>query len=195
MPSSRGVINVGQALLPIELVSFTGQLVGEEVLLRWQTATEENNDYMAVEHSTDARRFTEIGRLKGAGTTLEPQAYQLWHERPQPGLNYYRLRQVDFDGQAHYHGTVSVEVKGGKGGWSVYPTATANQLMVQLDAPSEEPGELAIYNLYGQAMQRVAVPAGFLRQELSVAQLPAGQYLLQWRTGQGTAAVQRFVKL
>ncbi|MCB0554288.1 MAG: T9SS type A sorting domain-containing protein [Phaeodactylibacter sp.] len=195
MPSSRGAINIGQALLPIELISFTGELVENEVLLSWQTATEENNDYMAVEHSTDARQFTEIGRLKGAGTTLEPQSYQLWHQRPQPGINYYRLRQVDFDGQTHYHGTVAVEYKGGKGGLVVYPTITSSQIVVELSATADEIGELVIFNLYGQAMQSTVVPAGSLRQELSVAQLPAGHYLLQWRSANGQQAIQRFVKL
>lgn len=195
MPNTRGGINVGQSVLPIELISFTGELRREQVLLSWQTATEEQNDYMAVEHSTDARRFTEIGRLKGAGTTQEPQSYELWHPDPKPGLNYYRLRQVDFDGQAHYHGPVAVKFNGGKEQLAVYPTLASGQLTVEFSGDAEGAGELEIFNLYGQVMLRIATPGGASRQEISVAELPAGHYLLQWRSARGELAAQRFVKL
>ncbi|MCB9273800.1 MAG: T9SS type A sorting domain-containing protein [Lewinellaceae bacterium] len=195
MPATRGGINVGQSVLPIELVSFTGELIERQALLSWQTATEEQNDYMAVEHSTDARHYTEIGRLKGAGTTQEPQSYQLWHTKPQPGINYYRLRQADFDGQVQYYGPIAVEYKGEKGQLAVYPTITAGQLVVELDATADEAGVLQVLNLYGQALQHISVPAGTFRTEISVSGLPAGQYLLQWRNSRGEQEVQRFVKL
>ena len=195
MLATRGRLNMGQTVLPIQLTHFTGELIGEQVLLKWATGSEEQNDYMAVEHSMDARNFKEIGRVKGAGTTTLPQDYQLWHDQPLPGINYYRLRQVDYDGQMEYFGVVAVEHKSNNPTFKLYPTATTGMLTVELSAANQVAGELIIYNLYGQPLQRIAVSGSPLRQEISVEALPPGQYLLQWRPSAGEQFVQRFVKL
>ena len=195
--SSRGGLNFVQSVFPITLLSFEGELQGERVLLSWKTETEENNDYMAVEHSTDARRFTEIGQVKGAGTTTEPQAYHLWHEKPLPGLNYYRLRQVDFDGAVTYHGLIAIEYKGvGAGaGIQAYPSLATEQLTVKMTAPAAGAGKLWIYDVNGRPVQQLATAPGFIRQDLDVASLPAGPYFLQWRSDSGELLTDRFVKL
>jgi len=193
--ASRGQLNFAQALFPITLLSFEGEVVGERVLLSWKTETEENNDYMVVEHSTDARRFTAIGQVKGAGSTSTPQAYSLWDEKPQPGINYYRLRQVDFDGATAYHGLVAIEFKGKGGTIRVYPSIAAELLSVEMAIPAAGPGELLVYDIYGRPVQRIAVAPGLSRQEIDVSSLPPGHYLLQWRSGNGESLIDRFVKL
>ncbi len=194
-PATRGQLNFAQSLFPIALISFEGEIVGERVLLSWKTETEENNDFMAVEHSTDARRFTEVGRLKGAGTSSVPQAYSLWHDTPRPGINYYRLRQVDFDGAATYHGIVAVDFKGKGSGIRIYPSLVAGQLTVELSAPSDGPGALLICDIHGRPVQLMAVAAGLSRQELDVSALLPGNYILQWRPDKGQLLTDRFVKL
>ncbi|MCO6491996.1 MAG: lamin tail domain-containing protein, partial [Phaeodactylibacter sp.] len=71
-PPSPGNI---QGSLPIKLISFSAAEKIMSIHLSWRTATEQNNDYMAVERSADGAKFTELGRVKGAGTTHEPQEY------------------------------------------------------------------------------------------------------------------------
>ncbi|MCB0556998.1 MAG: hypothetical protein KDD02_25850, partial [Phaeodactylibacter sp.] len=70
------------------------------------------------------------GRVQGAGTTLEPQEYSFIDEKPLRGLNYYRLRQVDFDGAVEYHKVISVEYKGKSSaiGVSAFPNP-ANEML------------------------------------------------------------------
>ena len=63
------VENLGMSALPITLTSFTAKPKGDQVMVEWETATELNNDYMAVERSADGRRFDEIGRVQGAGNS------------------------------------------------------------------------------------------------------------------------------
>ncbi len=194
-PSSRGVLNFSQSAFPITLYAFEGELKGERVLLSWQTETEENNDFMAVEHSTDARRFTEIGRVKGAGTTTERQSYTLWHDTPQPGLNYYRLRQVDFDGAIEYHGPVAIEYKGKEPRLEIYPSPVAEQLVIEMPITAEQGGELLICDINGRPALRLATAPGFRRQSIDVTSLPPGHYFLQWRPERGDILTNRFVKL
>lgn len=193
--SSRGQLNAVQTAFPITLLSFDGQVQGERIRLSWKTETEENNDYMAVEFSSDGRYFKEIGRVKGAGTTTEPQSYSLWHDNPLPGLNYYRLRQVDFDGEFEYHGPIAIEYKGKGTGIRVYPNLASAHLSVEMAEPASEGGELLIYDINGRPVQRLATAPGFIRQELDVAGLPPGPYFLQWRSENGELSRDRFVKL
>src|SRR5690606_7492371 len=87
------------APLPITLTTFTArQLEATKVTLDWTTASEENNDYFAIEYSADGRHFDELGMVRGAGSTTTSQHYSFIHHHPVAGSNYYRLRQVDFDG-------------------------------------------------------------------------------------------------
>lgn len=193
--ASRGQLNFAQTMFPIALLSFEGELKGERVLLSWKTETEQNNDFMAVEHSTDARHFTEIGQVKGAGTTTEPQSYSLWHNKPQPGLNYYRLRQVDFDGAFEYHGLIAIEYKGKGAGLQVYPSLASEQLVVQMAVPAEHPGELLVYDINGRPVQRLATVPGFNREIVDITALPPGHYFLRWQSDKGIFLTDRFVKL
>lgn len=88
----------GNNPLPVELKEFTARYTNDQVLVSWSTLTELNNDYFTVEHSVDGLSFSDIGRVQGYGTTNEPQFYTFTHDRYQPGVNYYRLKQTDFDG-------------------------------------------------------------------------------------------------
>ncbi|HKK80001.1 MAG TPA: hypothetical protein VJ933_10245 [Phaeodactylibacter sp.] len=193
--SSRGLINTSGAPLPISLLDFSAQRAGDQVRLRWQTATELNNDYMAVEHSVDGRSFTEIGRVSGAGTTQEPQQYTLTHTEPAAGVNYYRLRQVDFDGQFEYFGPVSVRLPGSTAVLQLYPTATRNQLTLDFTNPKREAGEFLIFNTLGQLQRQIPHDGGSTRMPVDVSTLPAGQYTLLWRSKRQPLVAKRFTKL
>jgi len=192
--SSRGEINDGQqAALPITLAYFSGQLKGERVLLNWQTATELNNDYMAVEHSMDGRNFKEIGRVEGKGNSQLANDYQLWHNYPQEGVNYYRLRQVDFDGTTAYHGTVAIRYQGETAKMLAFPTVARQQITVQLQGVEAPTGELFILDAYGREYARIAVQ-GEIQRELPLSTLPQGQYYLRWIQDNGTQLTNRFIK-
>ena len=195
MLSSRGIINTAGAPLPISLVDFSAERAGDQVRLRWQTATELNNDYMAVEHSTDGRSFMEIGRVSGAGSTQQPQQYSLVHTEPAAGLNYYRLRQVDYDGQYEYFGPVSVRMASSAAVLRLYPTVTQGQLTLDFTSPKIEAGEFLIFNTLGQLQFRISHDGGSTRRPIDVAALPAGQYTLMWRAKRQPLVAQPFVKL
>lgn len=84
--------------LPIELVSFTGDLEDGKVTLTWDVATQRDNDYFTIERSNDGNNFSEVGEVDGAGTTLDFKTYTLIDDKPLDGLSYYRLKQTDFNG-------------------------------------------------------------------------------------------------
>ena len=91
-----------QTVLPVELTFFTGKLEEHNIVLKWQTATETNNDKFEIEVSQDGQNFEKIGEVSGKGTTLEIQDYQSIIEGLNQGIHYFRLKQIDFDGQFSY---------------------------------------------------------------------------------------------
>lgn len=96
-------------VLPVEMVSFTAERSGNVSLLRWETSSELNNDYFAVERLNENGVFNTIGIVDGNGTTSQPSYYAFTDESPYAGVNYYRLRQTDFNGDYEYSPIRAVE--------------------------------------------------------------------------------------
>ena len=89
----------GPIILPIELAFFDATKIDANALLDWTTATETNNDRFIIERSTNGSTFEAIGVVDGAGNSNTNISYQFVDDNPNTGINYYRLKQVDFDGQ------------------------------------------------------------------------------------------------
>lgn len=103
-------VNRSTTPLPVELVSFTAAYVDPVVNLNWRTASERNNSHFMIERSLDGNEFIGIGRVDGHGTTAEARSYTFSDEVPFEGRTYYRLMQVDYDGQYTYSPITSVYI-------------------------------------------------------------------------------------
>lgn len=178
----------GMCILPIELTQFAANLKEAGVLINWTTATELNNDYMALERSADAQNFLEITRIKGKGTTDETQHYAYFDPNPLAGVNYYRLRQVDFDGTTDYSKVVAVTLDKGDL-MSIFPNPAKDRINIQTSL-TLLPQEVYLLDVLGR---RVAVnlqgSPGWYEINLP-AELPAGNY---WLRLQDRAQIHRLV--
>ena len=89
--------------LPVELVAFTAERAGAQVLARWTTAQELNNRGFVLERSADGRNFTDASTLlPGAGSSTAAHAYAFTDVQAPAAATYYRLRQLDAGGAAAY---------------------------------------------------------------------------------------------
>jgi hypothetical protein len=95
--SNRTAIPVSCSL-PIQLLQFDGEKYEHGIRLYWSTASEKNNNYFDIEHSTDGVHFTSIGKTKGAINSSSINRYEFYDAYPAKGLNYYRLVQYDENG-------------------------------------------------------------------------------------------------
>lgn len=93
-----GAVSTG--ILPVNLTSFKGRLNNEKAELTWTTAEEHNNSHFEVERSASGQVYTKIGTVQGNGGTNN--VYQYTDNGPLSSVNYYRLKQVDIDGEATY---------------------------------------------------------------------------------------------
>lgn len=113
--------------LPVELISFTGKAASEGIALNWATASEKDNDRFEVQRSADGRSFETIGTVKGNGNSSTKLAYNFTDKTAKANLNYYRLRQVDFNGKFEFSKVISVNGKAVKGmDMVVYPNPSTD---------------------------------------------------------------------
>jgi hypothetical protein len=87
------------APLPVELINFKVLNTGKDVHIAWQTATETDTDYFALERSMDGVAFNEIYRQSAAGLSRSLRTYNYTDRYSISGTSYYRLRQVDLNGK------------------------------------------------------------------------------------------------
>lgn len=98
-------------LVPVEQSVFELITSNDEVTLRWQTESEISNLGFSVEHGIDGVHFSELTFIKGMGTTSQTQYYEYTHKFPRSGINYYRLKQIDYNGSYRYSDVLKTEVK------------------------------------------------------------------------------------
>lgn len=173
-------------LLPVELVSFTARNVNNNSLLNWITASELNNDYFEIEHSLNAIDFTKIGEVDGNGTINSENYYDHTHYAPPSGVNYYRLRQVDFNGEFAYSGIRSVLIEhSGQNTMEVVNTLAQNDLILQFLSTDNKRGNLVIYAANGQVIssRELNLASGGTQLLIDISELPSALYIVQWYSG------------
>lgn len=176
----------GAQFLPIDLLSFTAkEETDQTVLLNWQTAMESNVSYLAIERSGDAKVFQEITRLPGQGDGFEVRAYQFKDLRPLEACNYYRLKIVDRDSTTSWSEIRVVCLQKSNSFYAkVYPNPTNDKLHLVLPIDLEQT-QLKLVDLRGKNW-----PVQRQGNQLSLAALPTGIYLLLWKTNNRTGTIR-----
>jgi hypothetical protein len=176
--------------LPVELMAFTAKVQDNQTnLLEWQTASEENNDGFEIQKSIDGKSWKNIGTVEGNGTTVEISNYNFIDESPFDGMNYYRLKQLDFDGQFEYSNIVNIQTveQSNNQTLKVYPNPVQDNLTIE-----EGRGIVTIYNMLGQPVLEITNSES--QTTINVSDLPKGQYLLRILKTDGTIVTQQFMK-
>ncbi len=159
--------------LPVELLSFSAEPTqAETVALLWKTATEIANDGFEILHSTDAENWRSIGFVKGNGNTNEANTYDFMHKNPASKLNYYKLKQIDFDGQYEYSDIVRVNIKSGLMNTeiiAVYPNPLEDELNIDFEGEIN----IEVVNITGEVLIKSQ------EKMINVKTLSSGIYFLR----------------
>lgn len=98
-------------VLPVELVSFSSALSGNTVILKWTVNSEENNSGFDIERKSTETDWRKIGYVQGRGTINTATNYTYSDNNLSAGKYYYRLKQIDYNGNyKHYHLSIEVEM-------------------------------------------------------------------------------------
>jgi hypothetical protein len=170
-----------QAIIPVELTSFTAGLSGQTVILNWTTATELNNQGFKIERHTTTSNWETIGYVPGFGTTSEPKTYSYTDDKIVTGTYTYRLKQVDFDGTFSYSDEVEVEVDFAPSDFALlqnYPNPFNPNTKIQFQVPRTSSVTVKIYDMLGQEVST-----------LFAGEVVSGTYTANWN-GLNDAGVQ-----
>lgn len=190
-------IGIGMSSLPVELIQFTGEKTDMgTVLLEWTTASEFNNDYFDVQRSTDVINWETIGQVDGHGNSHQLISYSFTDKNPKTGNNYYRLKQVDFDGKTDYSLVINVRFDGDaslkdmpvvKNKLELYPNPVVDAFWIRSENDFSEANQASVevFNTYGDLVYASDLQ-GSLHQ-VDLTSQPAGMYLV--RVGDQTLKV------
>lgn len=181
-------IAADNAALPVELISFEGNILKSSIILNWLTATELNNDKFHIEHSTDGKNFQSIGEVQGNGTTLVQQKYTFMDEDVPSGIHYYRLKQLDFDGKFTLSPIISLNFnKKSKAISAFYPNPSPSG-WVFMDYTTEHKGaiQISVFDVVGTLVsnETLQINEGSNRLQWNVSAYGKGVFFIKISDGQ-----------
>lgn len=176
--------------LPIELLRFNAGLIEGERAVRcsWATASEQNSDHFEVQRSSDGVGFETIGELPAAGASTVQLDYDLIDQDPLLGQSYYRLNEVDVDGQETYSDVRSVLRQVGSGSITAWPMEAGGGMMISWS--SNDPGtmDVEVLDMEGRLVQQLQLQTGV---GVAITGLPAGCYIV--RTADPAVPARRII--
>lgn len=136
--NGSGVKDSTQGPLPINLVQFEAFIRGDIVELTWETESEINNEIFYVERSLDLKDWRIIQNIPGAGDSREKRRYKTYDNDPLIGISYYRLKQVDFNGNSETFNPIAVNYKTVISENLVFPVPTKDYLYINKTYGNEQ---------------------------------------------------------
>jgi len=174
--------------LPIELLTFNGIAFDNGNQLNWSTASETNNDYFDLERSRDGNTFNKLISVDGNGTTSSIHNYEHLDLAPSAGTNYYRLKQIDFDGNYSYSNIISIENElTENAAVSVFPNPSNDVVNI---ITSTDYASLVVYNMLGE----LVFSSYSNEAHLQFNPISNGIYIVRAILSDGKELTARFIK-
>ena len=175
---------ITEPILPIELTSFTGNVVNKrDVTLNWNTATETNNKGFEIErrNSGTAETWAQVGYINGKGTTT-PASYDFTDRKLNTGKYNYRLKQIDYNGNFEYYnlnGIVEIGTPGKFGISQNYPNPFNPTTKIDFDLPFDSKVTLKLYDISGREVMTLVNEdrtTGYYTETFNMSNISSGAY-------------------
>ena len=183
---------VEEITLPVELSVFTARLqedlLGENVLLEWQTMSETNNFGFEIHRSQDKKEYEKIGFVAGAGSTNTARTYRFVDEDVAIQKYYYRLKQLDTNGQSAFSDVVEIDVTAPTR-YDLsqnFPNPFNPQTDIVFRLKEDVRVKIKVFNILGREVVTIVdnrMKAGTHRITFDGSQLPSGMYLYRMEAG------------
>ncbi|MBL0026501.1 MAG: T9SS type A sorting domain-containing protein [Saprospiraceae bacterium] len=157
-----------QSAMPVTWQSPPIATLKKEIAqITWSIASQLNNEKYIIEHSSNGKHFSSIGEMAGDGTNNETKHYEYIHSSPSIGMNYNRIKQVDYDGKYSYSDIAIVRYDG-NGQTNIYPNPATSEVNIS----TTEPTSLQIMDIYGRVLSKQDLSEG--QNTINLAELPKG---------------------
>ena len=176
-----GGASIDCTVLPIELTAFDAVPNEDQVDVSWMTATELNNDHFEVERSSDAINFERVIQVDGAGNSQSSLEYAWRDVSPLSGTSYYRLKQVDYDGQSSYSPVRPVTLASKTNEIKPYPNPARDVLNIPLGSSDMGNTTVRIIDSKGSIVhtEQRNLGEGNTTLSIAVSSLSPGSYAVQ----------------
>ena len=172
--------------LPVELVEFEVEKNDDKTLIQWTTKSEVDNKGFEVQHSTDGVNFETIDFVEGAGNSSVEIDYRSMDYDPYQGVNYYRLKQIDFNGDYEYSPIRSVEFDFGDD-FVIYPNPINTGSLLSIQAPAnDQVDKIVIRDASGRIIYKQDSFLASSRVEIETIDLSSGIYIIEIQAGNKT---------
>jgi hypothetical protein len=176
---------------PVELTSFSANIVKGSVNLSWKTATEVNNMGFNVERSANKSEWSNLGFVKGNGTSTSNISYSyVDNSVSQAGTYFYRLKQIDNNGSFKYSSIVEANVNNSPSVFTLnqnYPNPFNPSTIISYSLPQASNVKLIVYNAIGQpvrVLENGFKNSGTYNVTFNASELSSGIYFCKIEAGQ-----------
>ncbi len=184
------------SFLPVELLSFSGSEESKHNQLTWSTASELNNSHFEVERSPDGQKFEHLGKVNGHGTSTLQHKYVFLDENP-IATAYYRLKQVDVDGQYEYSDVIALKRTQNKALTigNIFPSPTKGQARFNISVSEATQATISIIDVTGRPLsaQKIQLEVGEQQQTIDLTKMPNGIYTVMI-TAENFSEIKRVIK-
>lgn len=181
--------------LPVRFSSFTAHKQVHTVLLNWTTTQEQNSRYYIVERSSTGTVYDSISVISASGTVATAKKYSFTDIAPLQSDNFYRLKQLDFDGKSMYSKIVKVHMDEDAARFAVVQNPAQNILQLQVQLPAAGKLTLQIRDISGHLLineDRMGIKGSSVYSIL-IGNLIKGTYLINMQT-ENMNVTKKFIK-
>jgi hypothetical protein len=166
--------------LPVTLINLSVSCESSKVELSWQTASEWHSDYFQVEFSIDGTEWLALEKVTAAGNSTSLQQYTYSDLTPSRLMSYYRLKQVDINGQYEIYGPIASECIVDGMDFTIYPNPSSTSATIQLLNTKKETAEIKLLDISGKEFwsQELELVNGTTSMVLSTENLAPGIYII-----------------
>lgn len=172
--------------LPVDLLNFQATPQTSSIQLTWETTREENHDRFIIERAahltaqTEWTALTDLPSHTASGNSNQSLRYETLDPSPLTGVNFYRLRMIDRNGNTTYSAVEQANLAAGKE-VALFPNPVTDELTLLL--PHEaHPVQFRLFDLQGNQVLEKEL---FLHKEkISLSDLPAGLYFARIHDGE-----------
>ncbi|PCJ67492.1 MAG: hypothetical protein COA58_04010 [Bacteroidetes bacterium] len=170
-------IEINFLALPVELISFKGHTRDHKNHLFWNTASEVNNREFVIERSIDGAFWTSIGNIAGKGNSNSITNYEFIDESAFRTVNYYRLKQIDFNGSFDYSSVVTLVSEASKNSFIVTHSFKNQSIIIIPKDSKKRIQRIQMYNSNGREVTNKAI-LNSDKTTIAVSSLYPGMYVL-----------------
>lgn len=178
-PTTIGAYEVTNPMA-VSLINFEAEIFEiSNVKLHWVTSSENKNDYFIIERAVDDNNFVPLINVSGAGNSCTTINYYAIDDNPFRGTNYYRLKSIDYNGNANVSEVISINFTDKDAQVYVYPNPFTDYLTIQSNIYDMSDTTLVLYDSQGRIVKTKKIIDDHYTITLWFEELPEGFYFLK----------------